>query len=64
MPLVICLLLKVRPWFYNRHYDSHLRQVVKQMQPRQALTQHSSCGPTSPGTLHEKVNTLPRHVCS
>lgn len=61
MPLLICLLLKSVIGFTIDNMISHLQQVVEQMQSRQALTQHSSCGSTSPGTCHEKVNTHTRH---
>lgn len=64
MPLLICLQLKSVKSVLGSTIDnviSHLQQVVEQMQSRQALTQHSSCGSTSPGTCHEKVNTHARH---
>lgn len=62
MPLLICLLLKPVVGSTIDNMISHLQQVVEQMQARQALTQHSSCGSTSLGTCHEKVNTHTRHV--
>lgn len=71
MPLLIFLQLKSVIGSTIDNMISHLQQVVEQMQSRQALTQHSSCGFTSPETCHEKVNThrrlffffFPKAVC-
>lgn len=54
MPLLIYLLLKSAIGSTIDNIISHLQQVAEQMQSRQALTRHSSCGSTSPGNCSMK----------